>query len=57
MEPHEYVIADIQGEYAYLQQTDAQAQELFQVALALLPPTADVGMRVFGMMGMFEIME
>ena len=55
MEPHEYVIADIQGDYAYLKQLDAENAELFQVAMALLPPTVDVGTKVSGMMGMFEI--
>lgn len=57
MEPHAYVIADIQGDYAYLRQTDAEQTDLFQVALALLPPTIDVGTKVFGMMGMFEVVE
>ncbi len=57
MEPHEYVIADIQGDYAYLKQLDAENAELFQVAMALLPPTVDVGTKVSGMMGMFEVVE
>ncbi|MBQ8079083.1 MAG: chorismate--pyruvate lyase [Oscillospiraceae bacterium] len=55
MEPHEYIIQDIQGDYAYLKQTDADNDELFQVAMALLPPTVDVGTRLSGMMGMFEV--
>ena len=57
MEPHEYIIADISGDYAYLQQTDATDAELFQVAMALLPPTVDVGTKLSGMMGMFEVVE
>ena len=57
MEPHEYVIADIQGDYAFLKQLDDGNAELFQVAMALLPPTVDVGTKVSGMMGMFEVVE
>ena len=57
MEPHEYIIADIQGDYAYLKQLDNESADLFQVAMALLPPTVDVGMKVSGMMGMFEVVE
>ena len=55
MEPHDYIVTDIQGDYAYLKQTDADNDELFQVAMALLPPTVDVGTRLSGMMGMFEV--
>ena len=55
MEPHEYIVQDIRGDYAYLQQTDADNAELFQVAIALLPPETDIGTRLSGMMGMFEI--
>lgn len=55
MEPHTYVITDIQGDYAYLRQTDAEADGLFMVAMALLPPGSDVGTALSGMMGMFEI--
>ncbi|MBR7039787.1 MAG: chorismate--pyruvate lyase [Oscillospiraceae bacterium] len=57
MEMHDYEIADIRGDYAYLRQLDAPADELFQVALALLPPAADIGTHLRGMMGMFEIVD
>lgn len=57
MEMHEYIIEDIQGDYAQLRQTDAENPELFPVAMALLPPGCDVGTRLSGMMGMFEIIE
>ena len=57
MEPHAYEIADIQGDYAYLRQLDADNAELFQVAMALLPPSVDIGTKLTGMMGMFEITE
>ena len=38
MEPHDYVVTDIQGDYAFLKQTDTENAEPFQVAMALLPP-------------------
>lgn len=55
MEPHVYIVTDIQGDYAYLAQTDSDASEPFQVAMALLPPETDIGTRLRGFMGMFEI--
>ena len=57
MEPHTYIVEKIEGDYAYLKQTDAENPELFQVAMALLPPTVDVGTRLSGMMGMFEVID
>ena len=36
MEQHDYIVTDIQGDYAYLMQTDTDAAEPFQVAMALL---------------------
>ena len=41
MEPHDYIVTDIQGDYAILTQTDAESAEPFTVALALLPPETD----------------
>lgn len=55
MESHDYIIQEIQGDYAFLKQLDADNDELFQVAMALLPMGCDVGTKVSGMMGMFEI--
>ncbi len=56
MEQHDYIVADIQGDYAFLKQTDTDNNsELFQVALALLPPETDIGTKLRGFMGMFEI--
>ncbi len=55
MEPHEYRIEQIQGDYAMLRRTDADDPDLFPVAMALLPPDCDIGTRLSGMMGMFEI--
>lgn len=44
MEPKEYSVTRIEGEYAYLRDEDSGA-ELF-IALALLPPDTDVGVRL-----------
>ena len=55
MEPHDYIVTDIQGEYAFLTQTDTDSAEPFQVALALLPHETDIGTKLRGFMGMFEI--
>ena len=55
MEPHDYIVMEIGGDYAYLQQTDTEGTEPFQVALALLPPETDIGTKLRGFMGMFEV--
>lgn len=57
MEPHDYIIADIQGDYAMLRQLDDDSAEPFQVAIALLPPESDIGTKLTGFMGCFEISE
>ena len=57
MEMHDYEIIDIQGDYAQLKQLDAENPELFPVAVALLPFGVDIGTKLHGMMGMFEIIE
>ncbi len=43
MEPRNYTVARIEGEYAILK--DDKGEELF-IAMALLPPSTDVGMRL-----------
>lgn len=47
MEPKDYVVTRIEGEYAYLRLlgADPGAEELF-IALALLPSAVDVGTRL-----------
>ena len=55
MEQHDFIVTDIMGDYAYLTQTDAENPEPFQVAIALLPPETDIGTKLRGFMGMFEI--
>ncbi len=43
MEPRDYTVAKIEGEYAILK--DDFGEELF-IAMALLPPSTDVGTRL-----------
>ncbi len=46
MEPKDYVVVHIEGEYAYLREVDtANTEELF-IAMALLPQGVDVGSRL-----------
>lgn len=49
-EPRDYILDRIDGEYAYLKDIDS-GNEIF-IALALLPPGADVGSRIH-----FEMLE
>lgn len=44
MEPKDYILSRIEGEYAYLQDCES-GNEIF-IALALLPPGADVGSKL-----------
>ncbi|MDD6483196.1 MAG: hypothetical protein PUF72_01275 [Clostridiales bacterium] len=44
MEPKDYIISRIEGEYAYLK--DIQSGEELFIAMALLPMGADVGVRL-----------
>jgi hypothetical protein len=44
MEPKDFTVVRVEGEYAYLRD-DVSGEEVF-VALALLPPSCDVGMRL-----------
>ena len=46
MEPKDYIVSKIEGEYAYLRDcSGACAEDLF-IALALLPPGVDEGSRL-----------
>ena len=57
MEEYDYIVTDISGDYAYLRRLDDSSAEPFQVALALLPPETDLGTKLHGFMGFFEIIE
>ena len=43
MEPKDYIVTRIEGEYAYLRRTDEPSEDELFVAMALLPPGIDVG--------------
>jgi len=44
MEPKDYILSKIEGEYAYLRDVES-GNEIF-IALALLPDGADIGSRI-----------
>ena len=46
MEPKDYTVVSIEGEYAYLRADDAPADEPLFIAMALLPGEVDVGTRL-----------
>lgn len=45
MEPKDYIVTKIKGEYAYLREIDSDADELF-IALYLLPMGVDIGTKL-----------
>ena len=46
MEPKDYVVTRIEGEYAYLREIDGASDVELFIALALLPSGTDVGSRL-----------
>lgn len=46
MNRFEYIVADIDGDYAHLKRTDVESDELKLVARALLPPEITEGTRL-----------
>ncbi len=46
MEPKDYIIVKIEGEYAYLREIGANSGEDIFIALALLPMGADIGTKL-----------
>ena len=57
MEPKNYTVVRIEGEYAYLRADDAPADEAFFIAMALLPAEVDVGTRLHYEMFSYTIIE
>ena len=55
MEPRDFTVTRTEGEYAYLRD-DETGEEIF-IALALLPPSTDVGTRLHYEMLSYEIIE
>lgn len=46
VEPKDYAVVAIEGEYAYLRDEANPSEEALFLALALLPPGTDVGTRL-----------
>ena len=57
MEPKDYTVVKIEGEYAYLRADGDRAGEELFIAMALLPPGVDVGTRLHYEMLSYTIME
>lgn len=55
MEPKDYIVSKIAGEYAYLKDVES-GNEIF-IALALLPEGADVGSKIHCEMFEYSIKE
>ena len=55
MEPRDYVVSKIEGEYAYLKDVSS-GEEIF-IALALLPANIDVGTKIHGEMFQYTVIE
>lgn len=55
MEPHDYTVSRIEGEYAYLVEMK-DGTEIF-IALALLPPNIDIGTKLHYEMFEYTIFE
>lgn len=46
MEPKDYTVVKIEGEYAYLHADGTNTEDDVFIALALLPPAVDIGTRL-----------
>ena len=57
MNQFEYIVADIDGDYAHLKQTDIESDELKLVARALLPPEITEGTKLLYQWMQYSIME
>ena len=55
MEPRDYILSKIEGEYAYLRDIDSD-NEIF-IALALLPEGAHIGTKIHCEMFQYSIAE
>ena len=57
MEPKDYTVVKIEGEYAYLRDEHSAASEDLFIAMALLPPEVDVGTRLHYEMFCYTVIE
>ena len=46
MEPKDYIVSRIEGEYAYLKRTDIESEEELFIAMTLLPLGVDIGTKL-----------
>ena len=57
MEPKDYTVVKIEGEYAYLRADGAGAEDDLFIAMALLPPGIDAGTRLHYEMLCYTVIE
>lgn len=57
MEPKDYTVIRIEGEYAYLQAVPPHKEEVLFIAMALLPAETDVGTRLHYEMFSYTVIE
>lgn len=58
MEPKDYTLVSIEGEYAYLREIgESDPEKDIYIALALLPPGVDVGDKLHYEMFAYTLME
>ena len=57
MEPKDYIVSRIEGEYAYLKELGTESNEELFIALALLPMGTDVGTRLHYEMLEYTVIE
>lgn len=57
MEPKDYVLIKIEGEYAYLREIDNPSAEPIFIAMALLPCGVDIGSRLHYEMLTYTLMD
>ncbi len=57
MEPKDYTVVKIEGEYAYLRADGDVADNDLFIALALLPPCIDIGTRLHYEMLSYTVVE
>lgn len=57
MEPKDYIVSKIEGEYAYLHDLSEQCDEDVFIAMALLPPDVTVGTKLHCEMFQYTIIK
>lgn len=57
MEPKDFIVVKIEGEYAYLRDVTGKCDEDMFVAMALLPPNVMIGTKLHYEMFQYTIIE